>query len=208
MHPVTIGYIVVAGVLFFWLAMRARRVPYLPLDLSIAVGLQKVNSRVVSRFFRLLDYLGYPPQVNFVVGTIIAIIYLLGFERESLAALFGALGDTVLYFATSTLIVRPRPDPRLIRSVGSLSRSSFPSGHVILDTILFGFIAHVAASQPSPDLITYGILFACALIVIFIGPARVYSGQHWPSDVIAGYLSGSIWLIVTIQFYQWITTFP
>ena len=33
--------------------------------------------------------------------------------------------------------------------------------------------------------------------------ARIYSGQHWPSDVLAGCLLGAVWLSVVIRLYVW-----
>ncbi len=41
------------------------------------------------------------------------------------------------------------------------------------------------------------------LLIALIGLARVYSGEHWFSDVVGGYLFGSIWLVLTIRFYDW-----
>ena len=43
--------------------------------------------------------------------------------------------------------------------------------------------------------------FAFALIVL-IGPSRVFLGAHWASDVIGGYLIGTIWLIHLIIVYR------
>ena len=33
--------------------------------------------------------------------------------------------------------------------------------------------------------------------------ARVYAGQHWVSDVLAGCLLGVLWLAVTVRIYAW-----
>ncbi|EKD87117.1 MAG: hypothetical protein ACD_37C00032G0001 [uncultured bacterium] len=39
-----------------------------------------------------------------------------------------------------------------------------------------------------------------SLFVLFIGISRVYLGVHYPSDVIAGYIAGFIWLVSAILF--------
>ena len=40
-----------------------------------------------------------------------------------------------------------------------------------------------------------------SLLILLVGPSRVYLAAHWPSDVVAGYVLGySIWALAV--FYQ------
>lgn len=43
---------------------------------------------------------------------------------------------------------------------------------------------------------------ACVAFIIAVGPARVYAGAHWPSDVLGGYLIGAVLLVVIVRFYR------
>ncbi|HEU4785390.1 MAG TPA: phosphatase PAP2 family protein, partial [Ktedonobacterales bacterium] len=42
----------------------------------------------------------------------------------------------------------------------------------------------------------------CLYFLIFIGPARVLEGEHWPSDVLGSYLLASLMLVVAIALYH------
>ena len=39
------------------------------------------------------------------------------------------------------------------------------------------------------------------VILVSIGPTRIYLGDHWTSDVLGGYLVGSAWLGLFLQLY-------
>jgi membrane-associated phospholipid phosphatase len=82
------------------------------------------------------------------------------------------------------VIAQPVPPVDVQRDLGlfrGLSPSfahSFPSGHVGRDT----FLLIVAHGWPR---------VAVALALALIAVSRVYTGQHWPSDVLGGLLLGA-----------------
>jgi membrane-associated phospholipid phosphatase len=41
--------------------------------------------------------------------------------------------------------------------------------------------------------------------ILIIGYSRVLEGEHWLTDVLAGYLSGAVWLFMMILVYRWAT---
>jgi membrane-associated phospholipid phosphatase len=97
---------------------------------------------------------------------------------------------------------RPRPTPDLVRVDEHLSSLSFPSGHVVTALTLYGLLIVLLPAlirSPLPRLALQGF---CLLVVLGMGPARVYTGAHWPSDVLGGYVLGALYLALIIRYYR------
>jgi undecaprenyl-diphosphatase len=99
-------------------------------------------------------------------------------------------------------VERPRPTPDLVRVSEHLSSFSFPSGHVVTALTLFGLLfllAPVVVRRPLPRLAVQGF---CLFVVLGMGPASVYTGAHWPSDVLGGYVLGVLYLTLALHYYR------
>ena len=46
------------------------------------------------------------------------------------------------------------------------------------------------------------VLAPCLTLLILVGPARIYVGAHWASDVIGAYLLGIVWLSASPRLYD------
>jgi membrane-associated phospholipid phosphatase len=99
------------------------------------------------------------------------------------------------------LVSRPRPDESLTEAGGF----SFPSGHSAMSMAVYGCLAFALAraSRGFPRV-------ACALagfvIVAAIGLSRIYLGVHYPSDVLAGWITGAA--IVTVTWMLAVRVWP
>ncbi len=92
------------------------------------------------------------------------------------------------------LFQRPRPElwPPLITE----HTYSFPSGHALQGTVLYGASSYLLANRfPRWANWLYG---GAILLVGAIGLSRLYLGVHWPLDVLAGWTVGFLWLITCI----------
>ncbi|MHB0865775.1 MAG: phosphatase PAP2 family protein [Minisyncoccota bacterium] len=70
---------------------------------------------------------------------------------------------------------------------------SFPSGHATISVALYGFIAFLLLRHYPRY--KRSIVIVTALVAMSIGFSRLYVGVHFPSDVIAGYALGGLWLL-------------
>jgi membrane-associated phospholipid phosphatase len=55
-----------------------------------------------------------------------------------------------------------------------------------------------SAPEPAPWRRQKAGAHGCLLVIMLMGPARVYVGAHWPSDVLGGYLWGSLLLLLVL----------
>jgi undecaprenyl-diphosphatase len=105
-------------------------------------------------------------------------------------------GSLLLNAVLKALFGRPRPE--LWAHRGQYAWASIPSGHAIVTTsVLFtaALMLHRERGWRWP--------FAVAAVILVVSLySRLYLGEHWPSDVIAGILIGVTWLLGTMYAFR------
>jgi undecaprenyl-diphosphatase len=71
---------------------------------------------------------------------------------------------------------------------------SFPSGHSLFSFCFYGVLAGLLADRIDSRRWQVLIWTVAAVLVAAIGLSRIYLGVHYPSDVVAGYLTGTLWV--------------
>ena len=128
-----------------------------------------------------------------VVPLTILVFCFLWWKHYRLEAKFFALnafGGAVLSNVLKLVFTRSRPDlwPQLI----SDDTFSYPSGHATGSVVLYGFLSYLFVIL-YPRYATIWRLIG-AVLIIAIGFSRLYLGVHWPTDILAGYGIGLLWV--------------
>jgi membrane-associated phospholipid phosphatase len=104
------------------------------------------------------------------------------------------------------LVGRPRPSSHLIHVDYTLSFNSFPSGHTEHVVVFYGFLLFLSLTRPVRQWRYHWALLPFQIFVVLdilvMGYSRVLEGEHWVTDVLAGYLSGLLWLSLFIYLYH------
>ncbi len=111
------------------------------------------------------------------------------------------LGAAVIAGVLKPTFSRARPD--LWDPILSETGYSFPSGQVIGATVIYGLLGYLLVKfLPAQQ---HRIRWSVLGILFFIGLSRAYLGLNWPSDLLAGYSLGALWLISCITMFriQW-----
>jgi undecaprenyl-diphosphatase len=131
-----------------------------------------------------------------IVVTIATAALLVHGRRLHAAVLVGAAMSAELSMDVfKALIARVRPDFAIL---GTLPVShSFPSGHSTVATATYFLLAMIVSRleiRRSAKVLAFA---TAALLAIAVGFSRVFLGVHWASDVVAGWLLGASWALLT-----------
>jgi undecaprenyl-diphosphatase len=122
----------------------------------------------------------------------VVILWLQGWRRPAVMLAITMGGTSVLVETLKVSFHRSRPIPYF--GIIAPHSFSYPSGHAMYS---FSFYATLAALATAHLGAWWGraIVWAIASGVIgLIGFSRIYLGVHYPTDVIAGYLTAFIWV--------------
>ena len=195
--------VVLAGLGFgaLVLLVRSRWSPLLDLDQSIARNLNDLvapHPGLVDALTTITSAGGRGVLLPLVV---MAILLLLIRRRPRLAVYLAVTGAGALLLDPSLKALVGRVRPVVADPVAYGGGNSFPSGHTLGATIVYGMLALVVLSA------TRGrhrgwVVTVAALIAFVVGLTRLALGVHFLSDVLAGWLLGLAWISITAYAFR------
>jgi undecaprenyl-diphosphatase len=139
------------------------------------------------------------PAVALPVG-LATLVILLARQAYLEAWIFviAGLGAILLNRVLKPIFARPRPTlyPPLVQE----KTFSLPSGHALGAMVLYGMIAYLLAEYYPQRAIWIYLL--TGILVLAVGLSRLYLGVHWPTDVLAGWGIGFLWLATCITMLR------
>ena len=162
---------------------------WLPIDIRVTSFIQGVNWGPIVYPLQLINVTAGFWQV---LAGIVAIVALFIVDRR--AGWLMAIGSisSLLDNIIKLLVSRPRPTVDLVHILTPASGFSYPSGHAVFFTWLSFMLAVSLAPRTKPAY--RPALWSIAIVVIVLTCiARVWAGDHWPSDVAGGVLLGAGW---------------
>lgn len=165
------------------------------LDQFVGEWIARLSSPFFDHWFLTITNLGSPLVITIL--SILLTVYLV-FRGKWRDALFldGCVITTWWVMGRlKELLARPRPSGEHLAYATGFS---FPSGHAMVSTAFYGFLAYLALRFiPGRS----GRIIASILIILIflIGISRVYLNVHYFSDVVAGFLLGAIILLVFVR---------
>lgn len=89
-----------------------------------------------------------------------------------------------------------RPRPSFETHLVLVKTQSFPSGHATSSMIFYLTLALALAGHSRWSRLAIG---GAVVLSLLIGTSRVMLGVHWPSDVIAGWAFGALWVLLALR---------
>lgn len=174
-------------------------------DVWVSRTVQGIGLPVAADLARLGYWIGATP-VTVALAVIVALT--LGATRHYGEALLvvAAIATRALNPALKWAVDSPRPSSAWVRISEYPTGLGFPSSHAMGVVILFGAFAYVAQRLIPQRGLRLATQALCLAAILITGFGRIYTGAHWPSDVLGGYLYGACLVAIVVMLYRAVVT--
>ncbi|HZS46759.1 MAG TPA: phosphatase PAP2 family protein [Blastocatellia bacterium] len=183
------------------LALSAAYVTYFSADLRFTLAMQRITNPVFKSLMVGVSWFGNNNNGLILTGLWSVILLLLGLKLEAGTLALGASLGEFVSSLIKIIIGRPRPSTNLVNVYIHANGNSFPSGHVFHYVAAYGFLFYLIYILAPRSFLRNTLLIILGLMIGLVGFSRIYLGDHWASDVTGGYLFGTVWLLLMIDFY-------
>jgi undecaprenyl-diphosphatase len=166
-----------------------------PLDREITLFVRGLESPFRNNLAIVLTFFG---SHLFIIPATLVVAYVLRAKGHPISALLffsSVAGGFLLNALLKISFQRARPDlwPALVFE----HTFSFPSGHAAMSTVFYGGLASVVFHQTDRRGPRILAVSGALIAILTIMATRVYLGVHWTTDVIAGFVVGIFWVVLS-----------
>jgi undecaprenyl-diphosphatase len=191
---------VLALFLFGWLAEEVHEHETIRFDNQVRNALHAVASPPLTLFLRVVSNANGP--LAMLVYTLAAVGLFWSRGHRTSAILVGVTmgGGVCLDGALKLAFHRARPAPYF--GLPTPDTFSFPSGHSLMSLCFYGVTAYLVSVHVDSPRRRFWVRAGGVLMVLLVGASRIYLGVHYPSDVVAGFAAGLVWLTAIVFAYR------
>jgi membrane-associated phospholipid phosphatase len=174
----------------------------LALDVPITKEVQEIKWPPATWVLEAASWPGYSPQ-NFIWPFVVALGVAAVFRRlvEAVFLVLACVANAACDLV-KVVVHRGRPSADLVNVIGHPNTFSFPSGHVCQYVLFFGLSFYFVFTLLKRGALRTTLLVLCGVLIVLVGPSRIWMGQHWASDVLGGYTLGFGLLLLLIWAYR------
>jgi len=142
---------------------------------------------------RDITALGGP--VVLLIVTTFAVGYLLLQQQYATAGFvsIAVCSGLLIVLLMKTTFARERP--AIETPLVWVSTHSFPSGHAKLSAVVYLSMGALLAEAHASRRIKVYVLAVAVLLTVLVSISRVYLRVHYPTDVLAGWMAGLVWML-------------
>lgn len=197
------GAAVIAALAAVALTVYVAGHPVNPEDVTLERDVQAIQWGPLALTFPIFSFIG---DFKGAVVEAVILVAILIFNRRAWIAAAALSLSAGWYLLLSHLIIRPRPTTdQVLHVTEHPGASSYPSGHtVFIVTVVTVLMVCLGYRFLRGWARAVGWVIA-GLTVIANGIDRIYSGAHWPSDVLAGIVIAIAWVAFVLSL-RWISS--
>lgn len=190
-----IGLMLAIGALFLFglLAEDIIEGGTIQFDQSVREYIHRFASPALTVLMQTASFIGSTLFLSLLGIAIVVTFFMLKRPRASIIFIITTVGSSILLVVLKNAFRRARPEP-FFNTILPASYS-FPSGHSLASFCFYGALAAIIVVRVERLWLKTTIWLAAAFLIALIGISRIYLGVHYPSDVLAGYAVGFIWVM-------------
>jgi undecaprenyl-diphosphatase len=190
------------GAAFLWLAHITTTPPVRALNEELLRRAAALREPALDAAMLVITRLGNP----WVVAAVLVLLGLLLLWLRRWAAMLGVAlaGGGALLLTEGLKFYYGRARPAVVPTPLDLGSYSFPSAHALGSMVGYGVLLIVGLWLARRLWQRWLLGVALPALILLIGASRVYFGVHFVTDVVAGFVVGLAWLLVSVGVVGWV----